>query len=306
MSELSRWADNRHGVERRPRTAARMLHQTRVADAEGVRPQFGKALRRLAIATVTLMAAALPVTLSGPPAQAAVSAYATTRFIGGGTTVNVRTSPAIASGNVAYTVGSGAAISIDCQLVGGRLGFSQYADNRTWNPLTNGRYIHDAVTTTPADQGRIYLPDGGYVRYSSNIPRCGGTVSSRESRAVAWVQSQLGVRYTSSTPDGMWSGWCEAFVEIAFGTRYRYGSAIANYNAQRAAGRVRTDTNPPRGVLVFYSWGTYGHVGISLGGGQVISTQGYSTPLPVRQHSVTGVGLPYLGWAYAPADWPGR
>lgn len=306
MNDLLRSAGDRRGIGRRPRTAVEMHHQTRVAGAEVVRPQTRKALRRLAIATVTVVAAALPVTLSGPPAQAAISAYATTRFIGGGTTVNVRTSPVIASGTVAYTVGSGAAISIDCQLVGGRLGFSQYADNRTWNRLANGRYIHDAVTTTPADQGRVYLSDGGYVRYSSNIPRCGGVVSTRESRAVAWAQSQLGVSYTRSTPDGMWSGWCEAFAEIAFGTRYRYGSAIANYNAQRAAGRIRTDTNPPQGALVFYSWGSYGHVGVALGGGQVISTQGYSTPLPVRQHSVTGIGLPYLGWAYAPADWPGR
>lgn len=136
--------------------------------------------------------------------------------------------------------------------------------------------------------------------------------SDRVTKAVNWARSQVGVSHTGETPDGMWSGWCELLVEVAYGTRNRYPSAYANYLAQRNTGRIRTDSNPPAGVLVFYDYwssdGTtrYGHVGVSIGGGQVISTQGYSAPLPVRQHAVTGIGLPYLGWAPAPDGWPGR
>lgn len=213
---------------------------------------------------------------------------------------------------IPYTVSNGSALSIECQTVGGRLGFSRYADNRTWDRLSDGNYVHDVVTTTPGGP-QVGLPDGGYVAFSPNIPRCGAPAPApavtRESRAVDFARSQLGVSRTTLTPDGMWSGWCELFTEQAYGTRARYGSALADYNAQRAAGRIHTDTNPPAGTLVFYQWGTYGHVGISLGGGQVISTKGFNTPEPVRQHAVVGAGgtgLPYLGWSYAPDSWSGR
>lgn len=265
----------------------------------------------IAVAIVASIGAIL-APVGGTPAEAAVTGYqATTTYIGGGATVNVRVATSLTS-RIAYTLSSGSSLSIDCQVVGGRLGFSQYADNRTWDRLSSGNYVHDVVTTTPGGP-RMTLPDGGYVAYSSNIPKCGAPVSAppatRETRAVDFARSQLGVSNTNLTPDGMWSGWCELLAEQAYGTRSRYGSALADYNAQRAAGRIHTDTNPPAGALVFYQWGTYGHVGISLGGGQVISTKGFSTPEPVRQHAVVGIGstgLPYLGWSYAPSTWAGR
>jgi len=97
-----------------------------------------------------------------------------------------------------------------------------------------------------------------------------------------------------------WSGWCEQFVEQAEGFRFRFASAIDHYNWQRNNGRIHTDTDPPRGAVVFYGGGGgYGHVGISLGGRQGISTQGYyGQRLPVWQHYVTGLTNPYYGWAY--------
>lgn len=129
-------------------------------------------------------------------------------------------------------------------------------------------------------------------------------ISTRESRAVDWAKSQIGQTHSGSR---QWSGWCELFVENAYGTSGRYGSAATNYTARKNVGQINTDTNPPAGALVFYSWGSYGHVGISIGGGQVVSTQGDgSKALPVRQHGVTGMGLPYLGWAWPEASWPGR
>lgn len=129
-------------------------------------------------------------------------------------------------------------------------------------------------------------------------------ISSREQRAVDWAKSQIG---QTSYGGHIWSGWCELFVEQAFNTSGKYGSAAANYNAKKAAGQIRTDTNPPAGALVFYSWGSFGHAGLSIGGGQVISTQGDgSLALPVRQHGVTSIGLTYLGWAWADSSWPGR
>ncbi len=130
--------------------------------------------------------------------------------------------------------------------------------------------------------------------------------STREDKAAAYMRSILGQTHTNQTPDGMWSGWCETAVEVAYNTRGRYPSAIANYSAQAAAGRIHTDGNPPAGALVFYNLSSFGHVGISIGGGQAISTQGLGdVALPVRQHGVTALGA-YLGWSYAPDSWPGR
>lgn len=138
----------------------------------------------------------------------------------------------------------------------------------------------------------------------------GRLLATRELKSVSYVTAEK----SSTTPDWSeefgryWSGYCEGFVEIAFGTRAQFSSAIAHYNWQLSQGRIRTDTNPPAGAVVFYGGGGgWGHVGISIGSGQVISTQGYSgQTLPVWQHGVTGLSNPYLGWAYAPPGWPGR
>lgn len=257
--------------------------------------------------TAPVVASALLLAGVAAPAEAATSAHATTSFIGGGTNVNIRVAPSV-NDTITRVVNNGAAITIACQLPGSKLGFSTYADNRTWNLLTDGTFIHDAVTDTPANQGKVTLTGGGYVKYSSNIPRCGGNTpapSTREDKAVSWAKSQVGISTTDLTEDHMWSGWCELFTEIAYGTRGKYLRAIDDYNAQKSAGRIHTDTNPPAGALVFYNLSAYGHVGISIGSGRVISTQGMDTPLPVREHGVTEL-TSYLGWAYAPSDWPGR
>lgn len=264
-------------------------------------PAFRRIAAPLALATVLLAG----VTSS---AEAATSAHATTQWIGGGTNVNIRVAPSV-NETVSKVVNNGAPITIACQLTGSKLGFSTYTDNRTWDLLTDGTFIHDVVTDTPADQAKVAVLGGGYVKYSSTIPRCGGSgtpaPSTRETKAAAWAQSQLGVSSTPLTPDGMWSGWCELFAEIAYGTRGQYASAITDYNTQKSAGRIHTDTNPPAGALVFYNLSSYGHVGISIGSGQVISTKGLNSGEPVRQHGVTELSS-YLGWSYAPSGWAGR
>ena len=54
------------------------------------------------------------------------------------------------------------------------------------------------------------------------------------------------------------------------------------------------------GALVYYgAGGGFGHVAVSIGGGQEIGTYGFvSKPLAVRQYPVVGfLSNPYLGWA---------
>ena len=69
-----------------------------------------------------------------------------------------------------------------------------------------------------------------------------------------------------------------------------------------------SDLNPPRGALVFWGATTAnpdGHVGISLGGGQVISSYSYpkTTPDTYAVHTFSiasrnAGGYPYLGWTW--------
>ncbi|MCC7543601.1 hypothetical protein IT415_02735 [bacterium] len=128
-------------------------------------------------------------------------------------------------------------------------------------------------------------------------------MTPREQAAVGWVIAE------KNSPDPTWSdqfgrpwsGYCEGFVEVAFGTRGRAWSSDEHYAFRLARGQIHTDTNPPAGVFVFYS----GHVGLSIGNGQVISTQGFNGQrLPVWQHSVTGLKNAYLGWARFDGAWP--
>lgn len=60
---------------------------------------------------------------------------------------------------------------------------------------------------------------------------------------------------------------------------------------------IHDDASPPVGALAFYDWDAYGHAGVSIGDGQVVSTQGSLDPRPVCQYGVTDIGLtlPQMG-----------
>lgn len=132
--------------------------------------------------------------------------------------------------------------------------------------------------------------------YAGSAPSC---IAVREQRAISWARSMLG-----STG---YRGWCERFVENAFGTTGRYASAKTNLNQKIASGQLHSsDTNVPAGALAFFkpSWQNnyYGHVMLSVGGGAFISSG--------RTVHATGINTaafgPYAGWAWADANWSGR
>jgi hypothetical protein len=176
--------------------------------------------------------------------------------------------------------------------IGGAAGMVGYPLNEEygWNGIRRQDFQGGSIIWDSVNKGRL--------------------LSTRESKAVNYVIAEK----NSATPawseefGRYWSGYCEGFVEIAFGTKFIFGSAIDHYNWQLSQGRIRTDTNPPTGAVVFYGGGYgYGHVGVSIGSGQVISTQGFNgQTYPIWQHGVTSLSNPYLGWAYAPPSWPGR
>jgi hypothetical protein len=145
----------------------------------------------------------------------------------------------------------------------------------------------------------IYTPSG-QPRWATNTVQ--NAPSSRESRAVAWELAHAHDQNYNGTGYS-WDGWCETAVEMAYGTIGKYGNARIDYLAELNAGQIHTGTNAPAGTLVFFrgSDPSTGHVGLAYGDGQHY----YTTDYGVIAVAPLSEGLGYLGWAYAPASWPG-
>lgn len=123
------------------------------------------------------------------------------------------------------------------------------------------RNAADNAARAHADNVARGRGDGGEPIVGGDLATSGKALA-----AIQWAMARLG--------QGGWVGWCERFVENAFGTGGRYASAFTASQAIM--------TNPggnlggaPRGSIVFFrkdaSNGNFGHVGISLGGGQMVS-----------------------------------
>lgn len=111
-------------------------------------------------------------------------------------------------------------------------------------------------------------------------------------RAIVWAEHRRG--------SAAWAWYCESFVENAFGTRGHYETAWeAALDIGLRAGSA------PRGALVFFypdvTNHEYGHVGISLGGGRMISALARVTESAIAGSSYWSAL--YAGWAPAPASW---
>lgn len=152
-----------------------------------------------------------------------------------------------------------------------------------------------------ASQGEIDLMLANYP-YAGAAGCAAPVVSSREQRAIDWAKSQLG-----STA---WNGLCELMVEQAFGTRGQFASALAHANYEASIGALHSgDTNVPAGALAYFGAATvnggYGHIMLSIGGGQFI-TNGYSNYGAYTTTLSTISAGPYIGWSWADSNWPGR
>jgi hypothetical protein len=254
-----------------------------ISDAsERMRRRGGWGLRRRVVTAFGACAlTSVGLGLTAPPASAAT--YSTTAV------VNVRTGPSTSYG-VITTMPSGASFQLLCQWQGG----TSVNGNQTWDEVRFGNgvvgAISDYYTTTPS--------------WNSYVPGTGdcGSITVQMQNAANWANAE------KDSPDPTWSdyygrawsGWCEQFAEQAEGFTFRFASAINHYNWQLSHGRIHTDTNPPVGAVVFYGGGGgYGHVAVSIGGGQVIGTLGnVGQRLPVSQYPVVGyLSNPYLGWA---------
>lgn len=110
-----------------------------------------------------------------PPAPGGIAVATTSNYLvppwKGGSPLNVRTSPSI-SAPVAYTIPTGTVVRVSCQAVGSPIGSSgQYPGNSTWDRLTDGNWIHDALTESPGGI-RVDLGGGNFAFFSPGWPRC--------------------------------------------------------------------------------------------------------------------------------------
>jgi hypothetical protein len=108
----------------------------------------------------------LTVALPAPPPPPTSWAYTITGAYG----ANVRVAP-YTTAQIVTTLAKGSTIRIVCQTVGDRFGAGSYPDNRTWDKLTDGNFVHDNLTSTPGGV-RENLATGGYAFWTPGIPRC--------------------------------------------------------------------------------------------------------------------------------------
>ena len=164
-----------------------------------------------------------------------------------------------------------------------------------------------------ADQAEINsllstYPDAGAA------PCAVAQISPREQNALNWAIAEANSPkpYWSDRNNICWSGYCELFVENAFGRSGQFSSAYTHYQWQAGNGRIHADSSPPKGALVFYSaWGrdpygnsvNYGHIGISLGDGRVVATVGWGGQCLNVAINNLDYFSGYLGWAIAPDNW---
>jgi hypothetical protein len=127
---------------------------------------------RLRIAGLAIAALTAVTTVAGigvSPTQVSAATYTVTGAYG----ANARTGPTVSSA-VVRVLPRGTAINIVCQTVGDRFGSGAYPDNRTWDKLSDGTFVHDNLTSTPGGQ-RENLASGGYAFWTPAIPRCGSS-----------------------------------------------------------------------------------------------------------------------------------
>lgn len=230
------------------------------------------------------------VAADAQPAEAA-SFRATVIKAPGVSFVNVR-AEANTTSRVLRTIASGNAVGLQCYVTGTAVR-GPYGVSSIWYRIDGGGFVTDSYLETGSNSA---------VTAHCNAP----SQSVKITNALNWARAQ------ATNKSMNYNGLCERFVENAYGTSGRYASAIANYNAQLAAGRInRSTTNIPAGALVFSSNRAldlgYGHVQISLGNGTFVSG-GVSTRVGNGATVQILRGLPsgFLGWSMPPTSWPGR
>ena len=263
-------------------------------------------------ATAVALGSALAVTALGAGGVVALSSSSSVAtaaamhhvYRTGGSGLYVHTGPSTSSAHVAL-IGEGAPFAVNCWTGG-----TDISGDSVWLQGSSGSvtgwvtdYYIDTHWRTVADFAAQGIPTcgsaaGAPARTSAPTP-AQATPSSipGAAAAIAWADGHIGQNYLA--------GWCLQFVWDAYyyGAHRNVGGAVGAYQwwAARPSAQHRGDTSPPAGAFVFWGpnrYSSYGHVALSLGGGQVISTE-EGTTVVVHTFSIAARdarGYSYLGW----------
>lgn len=178
-----------------------------------------------------------------------------------------------------------------------------------------GNHVFDRVAY-PARAEATWIPDA-YVsgtaaanQFTAGIPRCDDppapapapTASAAAEQAIAWMSARAGSRqYDGLCLAAVYQAYLAGGRNITAGLPYgpSHDSAYTYWTV--ATDKHPGDRNPPRGALVFFrsAAGAPGHVALSLGGGQMISTYDGRTA-GIHTMAISSYDPSrYLGWVAA-------
>ena len=174
------------------------------------------------------------------------------------------------------------------------------------NPTSDINHRYFYIQASNGLEGFVHA--GAVVQSTqTKTPGCGTVLWIN---AANWALSQDGqAKVPANAKNGntvtYWSGWCWLFTfndawKLGAGHTPRYSGATAQatYNLYVSHKLMHGATSsPPRGSLVFFKYGTIGHVAISLGDGRVETTRGnLGQTLTVTHMTIAQQGLAQLGY----------
>lgn len=205
-----------------------------------------------------------------------------------GEAVNVHSGPHTAS-SVVGSVANGAGITITCQTYGDTV-TGKYGTSDIWDKISSG-YITDTYVYTGSD-GLVASLCSGTTSATCSTTGLGDPNTCAQ--AVTWAKSH---ESTSDNPN--YYGMCDHVMGLAYGfSASGSETAYDHWLAVPAKYKHAGETTVPAGGLAFFGGGD-GHVMISIGGGNFVSTDiGGNGTLTVTTIATVKSkwGKPYLGW----------
>lgn len=167
-----------------------------------------------------------------------------------------------------------------------------------YNSGYTGKYVDVASGTKKNLYGTaLYNQNASHGPKPSTIAcKTYGAVAGKScAAAVTWAKGQA----ANATYD--WYNWCDRFVRSAYEGRLAssgHASAKAHWAAVPSSIKFPGNRTVPAGGLAFFDGGTYGHVMISIGGGQFVSTD-----FPRHEAGIVTIAQVESAWGQHYAGW---
>ncbi|KAG0245910.1 hypothetical protein BG011_002631, partial [Mortierella polycephala] len=184
-------------------------------------------------------------------------------------------------------------VNIDCTARGTTV-TGKYGTSDLWNHVPGG-YVSDTYVYTGSN-GAVAPPCKGQPKPPTSGCQASGIKNPRTcAAALKWAVSNISTKRNSD-----YIGWCDKIMARAYGRSYSgFNTAWIHWQQTPARYKHANNRNAPAGALVFWSGGKSGHVAISTGGSNIISTDinGAGT---LTRSTIAAVekkwGYKYAGW----------